>query len=349
MASDRPRPASGAPRVAVVGATGAVGMTLLQLVEERAFEYSSFELIASPRSAGRTIEFGGAELVVRELDDVDFGAVDVAFFSAGTALSRIWAPRAAAEGALVVDNTAAFRMDPGTPLVVPQVNAAVLDRRPAGGIVANPNCSTIPLVRVLRPVLREWGAEQVVVSTYQAASGGGYSGIAELREDTGSQLAGPPYSVRVKEFPPGLAFNVIPFIDKALDDGGTVEERKMSQESAKILAAPELDVTATCVRVPVVNGHSEAVWIRTRRPAEREAVLAELAAQPDVVVHSSADPLGTPTPRNNGDPDRVHVGRVRVSPDGHGVWLWLVADNLRIGAALNAIQIAELLREKGLL
>ncbi|MFG2826162.1 aspartate-semialdehyde dehydrogenase [Streptomyces sp. NPDC048434] len=339
-----------APRIALVGATGAVGTTLIELIEERGFRYRDVRLVASPRSAGRELTVEGRPYRVEALDTFDFSAVDLAFFSAGSSVSRKWVPAAVAQGTLVIDNTNAFRMDPGTPLVVPQVNADELDRRPSSGIIANPNCSTIPLVRLLRPVEDRWGIRQVVVSTYQAASGRGHSGIAELHEASRSTLEDPAAQGPAVEFTPTLAFNVVPFIDELLDTGFTLEEQKMLQESRKILGLPHLDVTTTCVRVPVVNGHSEAAWIECDDVVARDELVRLLAAQPEVTVHDK-DTLGAfPTPRTAGAPDQVHVGRIRVAPHNpRGFWVWVVADNLRIGAALNALQIAEALTERGTL
>ncbi|MER6074797.1 aspartate-semialdehyde dehydrogenase [Streptomyces sp. NPDC001817] len=343
-------PGDSAPRIVLVGATGAVGTTLIRLIEERGFRYRDVRLVASARSAGRELTVDGRTHRVEALDTFDFSTTDVAFFSAGGAVSRKWVPSAVAQGALVIDNTNAFRMDAGTPLVVPQVNAAQLDVRPAGGIIANPNCSTIPLVRLLRPVEERWGIRHAVVSTYQAASGRGHSGLAELAEASRITLEDPAATPPATAFSPALAFDVIPFIDELLDTGFTLEEQKMLQESRKILGLPHLDVTTTCVRVPVMNGHAEAAWIECDDVVDRAELIRLLAAEPEVTVHDQDTPGAFPTPRTAGNPDHVHVGRVRVSPrNPRGFWLWLVADNLRIGAALNALQIAEALVERGVL
>ncbi|MHC3471047.1 aspartate-semialdehyde dehydrogenase [Streptomyces sp. 7R007] len=339
-----------APRIAVVGATGVVGTTLLQLIAERGFRYRDLHLVASARSAGREITVEGRPHRVHDLDGFDFSGTDVAFFSAGARVSTTFVPKAVARGALVIDNTSAFRMDPGTPLVVPQVNAHELDGRPDSGIIANPNCSTIPLVRLLKPVQERWGIRQVVVSTYQAASGAGYSGIDELRAGARAVLDDPDSTGVTGTFSPSLAFDVIPRIDRLLDSGFTFEEQKMLQESRKILGLPHLDVTTTCVRVPVANSHSEAAWIECHQPVDRAELVRLLAAQDEVTVHDLETPGAFPTPRTAGDPNRVHVGRVRVAEHNpRGFWLWIVADNVRIGAALNALQIAEALTERGVL
>lgn len=328
-------------RVAVVGATGAVGQTFLELFAERAFPVAELHLVASSRSAGRTVQALGSRHVVHDIEHFDFGQADVAFFSAGGSVSTEWAPKAAAAGALVIDNSNAFRMDPEVPLVVPQVNGHVLDSLEKGGIIANPNCSTIPLVRLLAPIARRWGVESAVVSTYQAASGRGLAGMEELRSHS-TAVAG-AQQPQGQVFPEQLAFNTIPMIDRLLDSGFSLEERKMLQESRKILDSEDLSVTATCVRVPVVNSHSEAVHIRCHDSVDRDELGALLAAQPEVEVHGPTGPHAFPTPRGVADrPDAVHVGRLRVvEDDPRAVWLWLVADNLRIGAALNAVQIAE--------
>ncbi|MER5291808.1 aspartate-semialdehyde dehydrogenase [Streptomyces pharetrae] len=339
-----------APRLAIAGATGAVGRTLIELITSRGLRHRGVRLAASARSAGRVIDVDGRATVVEDLERTDFSDVDIAFFSAGTSVSLQWARKAAAQGALVIDNTNAFRMDPDTPLVVPQVNAGVLTGRPASGIIANPNCSTIPLVRLLTAVQERWGIRQVVVSTYQAASGQGEHGITELREGSELALRDPGAELPAERFTAPLAFNVVPFIDKLLDSGFTLEEQKMLQESRKILGLPHLDVTTTCVRVPVVNCHSEAVWVEAAAPVDREELVARLAALPEVTVHDRDVPGRFPTPLTAGNPDHVHVGRVRVAEHNpRGFWLWLVADNLRIGAALNAVQIAENVLERGLL
>jgi aspartate-semialdehyde dehydrogenase len=340
----RPAVRAGHLRVAVVGATGAVGRTLLDLMAERGYRPGALELVASARSAGSTVTALDGEHPVHDLDHFDFSGVDLAFFSAGTATSAAHARRAAAAGAIVLDNTNAFRMDGGSPLVVPQVNGHLLAQRPASGIVANPNCSTIPLVRLLAPLQQRFGVRRVVVATYQAASGRGLRGIEELQDTARAVLAG--VEPTAERFARPLAFDVLPAIDEFLPTGFTLEEQKMRQEARKILAAPGLDLTATCVRVPVANGHSEAAHVDLGSSAELDDVLAALSSAAEVDVHVD----DFPTPRTVTPSDHVHVGRVRLDPENpRRLAFWLVADNLRIGAALNAIQIAEELCDRGTL
>lgn len=339
-----------APRVAVVGATGAVGGTLLDLVEDRALRYRELQLVASARSAGREIRVDGRVHQVHDVARFDFGRVDVAFFLAGDEVSRKWAPVAVARGALVIDGTPAFRLDEDTPLVVPQVNGALLGARPASGVIATPDAATVPLVRVVQRVAGCWPIRRVVVSTYQPASGAGHSGIEELQEGSRISLQDPQAAVPAEAFTPALAFNVLPSTDRALDDDGfTGQERGMLQESRRVLRLPDLDLTATCVRVPVVNGHCAAVWVDCRAPVDRSELVALLRSLPGVTVHDGAAD-DAPTPVTLGDPDRIHVGRIRVSPtDPTGFWLWLATDNLRGGAALTALQVLEELTTRGTL
>lgn len=341
----RPREPAGR-RIAVVGATGAVGTTILSVLDERGVDFSELRLIASPRSAGRTVVHRGQAHRVEALEELDFSAIDVAFFSAGGDVSERAARSAADQGALVIDNTNTFRMDDAVPLVVPQVNGHLLDELPTSGMIANPNCVTIPLVRLLAPLHERWGVSRVVVSTYQAASGRGNSGISELLADSRVRLGDDRADHDGSRV--GPAFDVTPSIDRLLSSGFTLEEQKMRQESRKILDLPGLRLTATCVRVPVVNCHSEAVHLEFSRDVRREELVALIAAQPGVEVHDLEDRARYPTPRGVGSSDQVHVGRVRVDPESPScVSLWLVADNLRTGAALNAVQIYEQLVHRG--
>lgn len=328
--------------IAVVGATGAVGTELVKLLEESPIPVSRLRLIASSRSAGRQMQFRSTVWPVEAIEDASIGNFDIAFFSAGGAMSREWAPQFAARGALVIDNSNAFRMDPEVPLVVPQVNPNMLTTRPKLGIIANPNCSTIQLVRALRPLVEAFAIRQIVLTTYQAASGGGLKGINELLAGARAVLdgAGEPTSER---FPVPLAFNVIPQVGELCRDGVTLEEQKLIHESRKILGAPELMLTATCVRVPVINGHSEAVYVEFCERVSPNKVRELLAREAGIQLYDDASGRSYPTPRllaNHGD---VHVGRIRASSyDSRGLWIWVVANNLQVGAALNAVQIAEL-------
>jgi aspartate-semialdehyde dehydrogenase len=334
--------------VAVVGATGAVGETLLGLFDERKFHFDHLDLVASSRSAGRTLEFRGQQHTVHDLERFDFSDVDLAFFSAGTSISQKWARKAAEQGALVIDNTNAFRMDPDSPLAVPQVNGDLLGTRPRSGIIANPNCSTIPVVRLLAPLDNHYRVKKLIVSTYQAASGAGLTGMEDLRTDASQTLRGDEGQPHSGRFLVPLAFNVIPSIDTQLDTGFSLEEQKVVQESRKILRRPDLRVSATAVRVPVFNCHSAAVYFECEKPLERERVVSLLRDAPEVTVYDGPGANAFPTPRFLADANRVHVGRIRVVPDEPtSGWFWVCSDNLRIGAALNAIQIAEQVISKG--
>lgn len=331
-------------RIAIAGATGAVGNELLRLMEERNLDAELVGLAASARSAGRKVQFRGKTLVVQDLDTFDFSEVDIAFFSAGSSVSRIHARRAAAQGALVIDNTNAFRMDADTPLLVPQVNAAELAQRPASNIIANPNCSTIPVVRLLDPVHKISPIRSVIASTYQAASGAGLNGIEELdasvREVVDSSSATPVQ----KRFIAPLGYNVIPSIDSLLDNGFTLEEQKMLYESRKIMSAPNIHVSATCVRVPVRNCHSASVYVQSETPLTKQNLLDIWGNAPEVIVYPGNEASDFPSPRLIGSSDFVHVGRIRQDPvNPNAFWFWVVSDNIRIGAALNAVQIAETL------
>jgi len=324
--------------VAVVGASGAVGKELLQTLERRDFPVRELKLLASPRSAGSEMSFRGESLPVEVLDDGAFAGVDVALFAAGGGVSERFAPLAVGAGAVVVDNSSAFRMDPQVPLIVPEVNLCAL----AGhqGIVANPNCSTIILVMVLRPLHLLGELRRVIVSTYQAASGGGQRAMEEMFEMSRAALEGRPFDREV--LPHSLAFNLFPQVDVFMESGYTREEDKMLFETRKILELPELAVDVTCVRVPVARCHSEAVTIEFAeavRPAQaREA----LAAFPGVQVQDDPGSGCFPQPISVTGLDDVVVGRIRPSRGfDPGLTLWVVGDQLLKGAALNAVQIAE--------
>jgi aspartate-semialdehyde dehydrogenase len=325
-------------RVAILGATGAVGRTMLQVLEERAFEAEAVIPLASARSAGSTVAWRGREWTVREPSARAFRDCDVALFSAGASRSREWGPVAAAAGAIVIDNSSAWRMDPGVPLVVPEVNAAAIGERPRG-IIANPNCATIQLVLPLAALHAAAGLERVVATTFQSVSGAGHRGVAALE----AELAGD--SAEDSPFVGRIAGNVIPWIGARGDDGWNEEEVKVRLETRKILGLPKLRVSATCVRVPVRVGHSIAATVELASPLPREAALAAMRGWPGMVVHDQgSDPL----PGDVAGSDPVHVGHVRVDPDDPRVLhLWIVADNLRKGAATNAVQIAERLAAVG--
>ncbi len=339
-----------APRIALVGATGAVGAALIELIEDRGLRHREIHLLASRRSAGRRVLVAGQAHTVRALDAFDFADADLAFFAAGTEVSAVLAPTAAAHGTLVIDSSEAFRTDPATPLVVPQVNPHQLARRPASGVIACPGGSTVPLVRMLHAVERRWGVQHAVVSTYEAASGRGHPGVEELLESSELALQDPDAELPHASFDPPLAFNVVPLTGGLLPSGSTPGEEQLARETRRILDRPELGVTATCVQVPVVGGHSMAVWVQCAAPVERAELVRLLAQSPDVVVHDGDLLRLPPTPLTLERPDRVHIGRLRVSEqDPRSFWAWIVADNLRTGAALNAVRIAELLIEGDLL
>jgi len=332
--------------VAVVGATGVVGRTMVQVLGERRFPVGELRLLASGRSAGRIVPVDGRDIKVGEAVPEAFEGVDVALFSAGTDISRALAPEAAARGATVVDNSAAWRMDPQVPLVVSQVNPDDLEWHE--GIVANPNCSTMQLVPVLMALRDAVGLERVVVDTYQSVSGTGGEAIAELEGQIRAHAAGEPKVASV--YPHPIAFNALPEIDVFLDNGYTKEEWKVVTESRKILHLPELRVSCTAVRVPVFTSHSEAVHVETTAPVDPETARRLFASIPGVVVRDEPEQHGYPIATDAAGHDEIYVGRVRQDPsipDGRGLALWVVSDNLRKGAATNAVQIAEALVEHG--
>lgn len=329
--------------VAVLGATGLVGRTILRILEEREFPATEVVPLASARSAGKTLAFRGRELVVREAVPEAFEGIDLVLSSAGGAVSQELLPQAAARGAVSVDNTSAFRMDEDVPLVVPEVNRHRIADYRARRIIANPNCSTIQLVVALKPLHDAFGLKRVTVATYQGVSGAGAKAVDELFEETRAALGAERFERKV--FPRPIAFNVLPHIDVFRDDGDTKEEWKMRVETPKILEAP-VPLHATCVRVPVQVGHSEAVWIETERPISAEAAREALSAAPGLEVvddpRSGVPERAYPTAADCARRDSVYVGRIRRDPTiEHGLAFWVVADNLRKGAALNAVQIAE--------
>jgi aspartate-semialdehyde dehydrogenase len=326
--------------VAVVGATGAVGETMLSILAERAFPATQVIALASERSAGDQVAFGNRKLTVRDLATFDPAGVDIALFSAGGSISKEYAPRFAAAGAVVIDNSSAFRYDADVPLVVAEVNPEAMARRPRG-IIANPNCSTMQMLVALAPLHRESPITRIQVATYQSVSGAGRSALEELGKQTASMLAF--QSSEPKRFPVQIAFNLIPHIDDFLDNGYTKEEMKLVWETRKILGDDAILVNPTAVRVPVFYGHSEAVTVETREKIPLARVRELLAAAPGLEVVDEPVPGGYPTPVTHASgADPVFVGRIRedlASPTG--INLWIVADNIRKGAALNAVQLAE--------
>ena len=338
--------ANGSLRVAVVGATGAVGSTMLQVMQERSFPAAEVVAFASARSAGKTLDYAGRSLEVRALDEDALQGFDVALFSAGGSVSREWAPRFADAGCVVVDNSSAWRMGERVPLVVAEINAHELDRHE--GIVANPNCSTMQMVMALKPIYDEAGIERVIVSTYQSTSGTGHNAVEELRGQARSVLDGGEVSGSV--YPHQIAFNVLPQVETFKDgDLYTTEERKMMAETKKILGDDTLAVSPTCVRVPVYAGHSEAVNVQTKRALSPERCREILAAFPGIEVVDDPGEGRYPMPIDAAGRDAVLVGRIRSDPTHERCLnLWVVADNLRKGAATNAVQVAEALLERGL-
>ena len=332
--------------VAVVGATGVVGRTMLQVLGERAFPTGELRLLASGRSAGRTVQVGSRSIEIGEALPEAFDGVEIALFSAGADISRDLAPQAVARGATVIDNSSAWRMDPNVPLVVSQVNPD--DLASHEGIVANPNCSTMQLAPVLMALRDSVGIERVIVDTYQSVSGTGADAVAELEGQIRAHVAGEAKQASV--YPHPIAFNALPEIDVFLDNGYTKEEWKVVTESRKILHLPDLRISCTAVRVPVFVSHSEAVHVETREPVTPERARRLFGAVSGVVVKD--DPAGHeyPLASDAAGRDEVFVGRVRQDPsiaNGRGLAFWVVSDNLRKGAATNAIELAEALVERG--
>lgn len=329
--------------VAVVGATGAVGREMLKTLESRNFPATEVVPFASARSAGTKVPYGDSELVVRELKEDVFEGIDIAIFSAGGSTSEKYAPHAAAAGCIVVDNSSAWRMDERCPLVVPEVNPEALEGH--NGIIANPNCSTIQMVVALKPLYDLSPIKRVVVSTYQAASGAGAPAMAELYDQTRAFLDGTPEDeLEISAFAHRIAFNTIPHIDVFLDDGSTKEEWKMVVETKKIMGDPSIEVAATCVRVPVLRCHGEAINVEFADEVTVEAARAALEAAPGVEVMDDTANKVYPMPGLLAGTDGTFVGRLRKDPTvPHGIAFWDVADQIRKGAALNAVQIAQLL------
>ncbi|MDT8445486.1 MAG: aspartate-semialdehyde dehydrogenase [bacterium] len=327
-------------KVAIAGATGAVGADLIDLLERRNFPLSSLKLLASARSVGKKLTFKGQEITVEELTADSFEGIDLAFFSAGGSRSEEFAPAAVKAGAIVVDNSSAFRMDEGVPLVVPEVNGEAAFSH--HGLIANPNCTTIQMVVALNPLHQKSPIQRIVVSTYQAVSGSGAKALEELKQQTKDWAAGKPMKNEIYPYP--IAFNVIPHVDVFKENDYTKEEMKMVFETRKIMSAPDIRVSATCVRVPVFRAHSESINIETRDKITAAEARAILEQAPGVVVFDEKKPGGYPVPAEISGKFDTYVGRIRedISCD-NGLALWVVADQLYKGAALNAIQIAEIL------
>ncbi len=335
-------------RVAVVGATGAVGREMIKVLAERNFPADEVVALASGRSTGSEISFGEKKvLTVRNLETFDFRGCDIGLFSPGAAVSAVHAPRAAEAGCVVIDNTSQFRMDPDVPLVVPEVNPHHLRQFAKRRIIANPNCSTIQMVVALKPLHDQWKIKRVVVSTYQSVSGAGKEAMDELFNHTKAIFVHDPN--KPEQFTKEIAFNVIPHIDRFMDDGSTKEEWKMMVETQKILD-PAIKVHATCVRVPVFIGHGEAVNVEFENAVTAGEARAALREAPGVEVVDVREDGGYVTPIECAGEDAVYVSRIRKDPTvPHGLSFWCVSDNLRKGAALNAVQIAEELIARGML
>jgi aspartate-semialdehyde dehydrogenase len=331
--------------VAVAGATGAVGLEMIKTLEQRKFPVGSVKLLASERSAGKELRFNGKPVKVEKLTKDSFKGIQIALFSAGASRSLEFAPAAAASGAVVVDNSSAFRMDPEIPLVVPEVNAHAIAQYKKRGIIANPNCSTIQMVVALKPIHDAARIKRIVVSTYQAVSGTGLKAIDELLVQSRALLNS--QEIQKKVYPHQIAFNCLPHIDSFLDNGYTKEEMKMVNETRKIMEDPTIRVTATTVRVPVVYSHSESVNIETEKKITPKEVRELLSKAPGVKVVDNPALNEYPLAIHAAGRDETFVGRIREDESiPNGINLWVVSDNVRKGAALNAVQIAEILIEK---
>jgi len=328
--------------VAIAGATGAVGTEFLKLLEARDFPMKSLRLLASSRSAGSKLKFRGENLEVEELTPKSFKGIDIAFFSAGGSRSKEFAPHAVDSGAVVIDNSSAFRMDEKVPLVVPEINPKQAFEHQ--GLIANPNCSTIQMVVALNPIHRAANIQRVVVSTYQAVSGAGASAMEELKQQLRAWANDEPMKQEV--FPTQIAFNLFPHIDVFQDNGYTKEEMKMVHETRKIMNAPNMQISATCVRVPVLRAHSEAVWVETEKPLSESEARELFEKEPGIVLQDERESGGYPTPWHITETQETYVGRIRKDiSHPNGLTFWVVADQLYKGAALNAIQIAEVLQQ----
>jgi len=334
-------------KVAVVGATGNVGREILDILDERGFPADEVVALASRRSQGTEVSFGDRVLKVQALENYDFAGTDIALMSAGGEVSKTWSPRIAAKGAVVIDNSSAWRYDMDVPLIVPEVNATAVEGFRRKGIIANPNCSTAQLVVALKPLHERARIRRVVVATYQSVSGAGKDAMDELFNQTRAVFVADP--IEPKKFTKRIAFNVIPHIDVFMEDGSTKEEWKMVAETKKILD-PKIKVSATCVRVPVFVGHSEAVNIEFEEPITAEEARDILREAPGCLVVDKQENGGYVTPYECAGEDATYISRIREDPTiDNGLSMWVVSDNLRKGAALNAVQIAELLLNRGLI
>ena len=334
-------------KVAVVGATGNVGREMLAILEERGFPADEVVALASRRSQGTEVSYGDRTLKVRALDNYDFSDTDLCVMSAGGAISKEWSPRIGRQGCIVIDNSSAWRYDADVPLVVPEVNPDAVAGFTRKNIIANPNCSTAQLVVALKPLHDAAKIKRVVVATYQSVSGAGKEGMDELFEQTRAVFVADP--VTAKKFTKRIAFNVIPHIDVFMEDGSTKEEWKMVAETKKILD-PKIKLTATCVRVPVFIGHSEAVNIEFEKPITADEAREILRDAPGCQVIDKHEDGGYISPLESAGEDATYISRIREDPTvENGLNLWVVSDNLRKGAALNTVQIAELLLERGLI
>jgi aspartate-semialdehyde dehydrogenase len=329
------------PHVAIVGATGAVGVEMLLCLEQRNFPVGKLTLLASARSAGKRVHFRGEEIEIQELTHDSFAGVDIALFSAGGGISLEFGPSAAKAGAIVIDNSSAFRMDEDVPLVIPEINPEAA-KNPPRGIIANPNCTTIISLMALAPLHEAFGLEAVIASSYQAVSGSGAQGIVELEEQVKAIAGNLPFEPKV--YPRQIAFNVIPQVDSFTDNGYTKEEMKMANEGRKILGHPALKVSCTCVRVPVYRSHSVSITARFSRPVDPAAARATYVGKPGILVVDDPAAKLFPVPLDTTGKDDCLVGRIRSNLVlENALDLWVVGDQVRKGAALNAVQIAELL------
>ena len=341
MTATASRPKNSTPKhLAIVGATGAVGIEMLRVLERRNFPVASLRLLASPRSAGKKLSFRGEELTVEALTPESFSGIEIALFSAGGGISREFAPHAVKAGAVVVDNSSAFRMDPKVPLVVPEINAA--EAATHSGILANPNCTTAITLMAVHPLHQAFGLKRIIASSYQAVSGTGAKAIEELRDQVVEITSGKPVTKEV--YPHQIAFNVIPHVDSFLDDGYTREEMKMQNEGRRIMNLPELTASVTCVRVPVYRAHSIAVTAEFERPVSLAKAREVINAAPGILLHDDPAQSVYPMPIECSGEDDCRVGRLRVDCSlPNALTFWVSGDQLLKVAALNAVQIAELL------